>query len=372
MVFLNAANDLQTFSTLNMNQMEKVAQNPDVRFVVQWKQAVTPFSPNPTFEGTRRYLVKPDSSSTIVSELIQDMGQGVDMGVSNTMRDFVDWATTYYPAERTVLVVWNHGNGWRRAPGEEPPSRAVSYDDETGNSIQIWQLAQAIGDHVVDILAWDASLMQMLEVAYEAKDRSLYVVGSEESPPGAGYPYDLIFQQFRDNPNAATSTLAKAFVTGMLSVPGYQNQKITQSVLDTSQLSALASATSALAQALIDNKDTIGAQIQQVRTQAQSYSPSSTRHYRDLDHVCELIQGAIAISGIQTAAASVRSAIANAVVWEGHNANSPNSRGISIDFSDSVSIHIPRPGTSGDPALDYSLMRFAADTMWNEWLLVAP
>lgn len=363
MVFLNAANDLYTFSTLNVNQMESVAQNPDVRFIVQWKQSQSVW-PSSSFDGTRRYLVKPDTTSSIASELIQDMGPGVDMGQASTLLDFVNWTKTYYPADRYVLVVWNHGNGWRRKPEDTLPTRAVSYDDETGNAIQTWQLSQAIGNNVLDIIAWDASLMQMLEVAYELQDRAQLIVGSEESPPGEGYPYDLIFGEFRDSPDASTVTLSKAFVDGMLAVPAYQTRKITQSVLDTSKLPALGASVSELASQLIANVGSIGTEIQTVRTQAKSYSPTAFRVYRDLYHVCELIESLIGIPGIQTAAADVRAKIADAVVWEGHNVNSLNSHGVSIDFSSS--------GTYAGVATDYAQLRFAQETMWNEWLSVAP
>lgn len=252
LVFLNAANDLAQFSDLNMNQMEEVAGNPDVRFVVQWKQAFIPgVSTNPSFIGTRRYLAKPDTSGAVVSQLVQDMGEGVDMGSPGTMLDFINWAKTNYPADRYALVVWNHGNGWRRRP-DAGGSRAVSYDDDTGNSIQIWELAQALGSNTFDILSWDASLMQMIEVAHEIQDHADYVVGSEESPPGAGLPYDLVFGPFRDNPDAPTLALSKNFVDGMLEAYG-GGGNITQSVLDTSQLPGLATAVSQLGTSLINN-----------------------------------------------------------------------------------------------------------------------
>ena len=43
LVYINAANDLYQFSDLNMNQMEQVAGNNQVRFVVQWKQSTDLF-----------------------------------------------------------------------------------------------------------------------------------------------------------------------------------------------------------------------------------------------------------------------------------------------------------------------------------------
>jgi hypothetical protein len=367
MVFLNAANDLQQFSILNMNQMERVAGNPDVRFVVQWKQAFTPASPNPTFVGTRRYLVKPDTTNQIASEMVQNLGTNVDMGRPQTLLSFVNWAKTYYPADRYVLVVWNHGNGWRRSQtAQDQITRAVSYDDETGNAIQIWELGQALGNHHFDILAWDASLMQMLEVAYEVKDHASYVAGSEESPPGEGYPYERIFRVFRDNPDLPTLQLSKAFVDGMLQEPAYSNRKITQSVIDTSKLDALAAATSGLGTALINNGPAMAGIVQTVRNQAQSYSPSAIRFYRDLWDVANRLENATGIPEVVGAAANVKVAVSNAVVWEGHNAQSPGSRGISIDFSPASVFN------QGQSSMDYSLLRLARDTQWNQWLSVAP
>lgn len=361
LVFMNAGNDLHPFSTLNVNQMEQVADNPDVRFVVQWKQSRQVW-PTSTFDGTRRILVRPDNTPAIVSEVVQDMGTGVDMGRPETLRDFINWGKTYYPADRYVLVVWNHGNGWRRS-AHGLPSRAVSYDDQFGSSIQAWELSQALGDHRFDIVAWDASLMQMIEVAYEVKDHADYVVGSQESPPGEGYPYHLVFAPFRNNPDLPTATLSKGFVDGMLAFYG-NSRRITQSVLDTSKLGTLGTRVSALGNALAANRTVIPTEIQTVRNQAQAYGPTSVRFFRDLDHLSQLLLQLVTVPSVVQAAQDVRTAIQDAVVWNGNNVNSPNSRGVSVDFS---------PGsvfTIGQA--DYQQLRFAAETTWDEFLAVAP
>lgn len=360
LVYINAANDLAPFSNLNVNQMEKVAGNPDVRFILQWKQS-TQVWPTSTFNGTRRYLVKPDTSNQIASELIQDMGTDVDMGVPSTLLDFINWGKTFYPADRYCLIIWNHGSGWKRTPAL---SRAVSFDDETGNAIQTWQLAQAIGSNVFDIVAWDASLMQMMEVAFEIKDRAHYVVGSEESPPGEGYPYDSIFSVFRDNPDATTRQLTKAFVDGMVNHPNYVNRKITQSSVETAKLTDLATALDGLAAQLIANQGSIGTEIQNIRNTAQAYSPTSNRVFRDIGHLCDLINAQISIPAVQTAALNVKSKLQAALAWEGHNINSPNSQGLSIDFSSGSLFNTLQP--------DYAQLLFAQTTQWDQWLSVAP
>jgi hypothetical protein len=361
LVFMNAANDLSAFDTSNMNQMESVAQNPDVRFVVQWKQSSGSWDPDPEFEGTRRYLVSADTSRNVVSPVIQDLGQNVDMGRAETMTAFINWAKTFYPADRYCLVIWNHGNGWKRSRAVLPPTRGVSYDDDTGNHIETWQLAQAIGGTDWDILSWDASLMQMLEVAYEVKDTVQYVVGSEESPPGEGLPYDRIFGRFRDNPNESTRNLTKAFVDGMLAVPEYASRKITQSSVDTSQLDSLRDALSNLSDALIANRSSLTSVIPQVRGATKDFGDPRLNYF-DIGDMCRQLEARTSIPAVTNASIAVRSALQNAVVWEGHNSNSEGSTGLSIDFSPSTSF-------SG---LTYGLLRFGRESRWDEWLSVAP
>ncbi len=369
LVYINAANDLAPFSDLNVNQMETVAGNPDVRFVLQWKQsrAVTPGS---SFDGVRRYLVTPDSTGTIVSQVVQSdlvdgQGRALDMGRPETLNDFIVWGKTFYPADRYILILWNHGNGWRRTLEQDRAGRAFSYDDETGSSIQMWEVDAALAGQHFDIIAWDASLMQMLESGYELRSYADYMVGSQESPPAEGYPYDLVFAPFRDGPDATTAALTKAFVDGMLANPIYVNRKITQSSIDTAQLAALKDSVSAFAQTLIDNQAGMVTQIQNVRANAKSYSPTSQRVFRDLAHVCELFEAEPGVpAAVVAAAADVRAKIAAAVVWEGHNTNSLNSNGLAIDFSPA--------STFVNSRTDYIRLKLAIDSLWDEWLSVAP
>lgn len=363
LVYLNAANDLFTFSNLNVNQMEEVAGNADVRFVLQWKQSRDVDSRS-TFDGTRRVVVTPDNTSTVVSPVVQDMGDGVDMGRWQTLRDFIAWGKQYYPADRTVLVIWNHGNGWLRS-ANATLSRAVSYDDETGNSIQTDELPLALAGNVFDILAFDASLMQMLEVAYEIRSHARYIAGSEESPPGEGYPYHLIFDGFRDNPDQTTAALSEAFVNGMLEYPPYVSRQITQSVIDPTRLPALVTAVDNLAAAMIANSAQLTVPTRNARNNAQSYKPTLSRYFRDLWDLCRvLIADANTPAPVKTAAASVQTAVENAVLHEGHNSNSPNSHGISIDFSPSTFF--------SSVQTDYGRLDLAADSRWDEWLRIAP
>lgn len=369
LVYMNAANDLFSFSDGDMNEMEQVAGNPDVRFVVQWKQSKSVF-PASSFDGVRRYLVKSDSNTSIVNSTVvqnnlrQTNGDPLDMGDPQTLKEFVEWGKANYPADRYVLILWNHGNGWKRGP-QDAMTRGFSYDDESGNSINTWEIGQALQGQTFDILSWDSSLMQMMEVAYEARTHASYIVGSEESPPGEGLPYHLVFDGFRDNPNATTATLSNEFVTGMLGYAPYNTRKITQSVIDSSKLVALRQSLNTLGSVLLANVSSLGTAIPAARNNAKAYSDTTTRKYRDLVDVCLKLEADSTVPAqVKTACADVRAKVAAAVIHEGNNANSEPSYGISIDFS---------PGTLfGTYALDYLQLEFAQDSSWNEFLSQAP
>lgn len=366
MVFLNAANDLYGFAPPDINEMERVAGNSQVRFVVQWKQVQgVGGNANPLFSGTRRYLIKPDTSSTIVSEVVQSLGVNVDMGRPETLNEFVDWTKQNFPADRYCLIVWNHGNGWHREPEQPGRVRGVSYDDHTGHAIQTWQLPTAMQGQSVDVFSFDACLMQMLEVISELQPYAPYVVASEENTPGYGYPYHVIFGPWTQNPAASTRDLTKTFVDGHTGYQSYQNDVITQSSVDSSRVDELLTAVDHLAAALIANRNDLTTIAPNIRNNSMKYAfRGDGRYYYDLWDIANRLQSANTAASIKTAAAEVKTAVEAAVVWNGFTPLSAGSHGISIDFSPANAF--------AQYQTDYSLTRLARETRWDEWLAVAP
>ncbi len=368
MVFLNAANDLDDYSELNVNQMEQVQTNPNVRVVVQWKRAAR-FAPSGSWTGTRRYLIQYDTDAMrINARLVQDMGEGVDMGNADTLREFIRWARTTYPADRYALVIWNHGSGWRSRAALR--GRAVSFDDEMGTSIKIWELPTAIrptdADPPMDVLLFDASLMQMLEVAYECRHVARYIVGSEESPPGEGYPYHEILKPIMDNsdisPAQWASTIPNLFVNWYhANFPSYRN--ITQSAVDAARLEAVATALDALAGSLINKRTLYATSLARARMDAQSYA--SYPEYRDLWHAAQLIKQYTGDTELAQRVDALQQAIQQAVIANNRDTRAGSrvfhSYGLSIYYTD-----------SGGYLGRYSNTALARATRWDDWLQVAP
>ncbi len=368
MVFMNAANDLDDYSELNINQMEQIQTNSNVRVVVQWKRAAR-FAPSGSWTGTRRYLIQYDTDAQrINSRLMQDLGEGIDMGSADTLREFIQWARATYPADRYALVIWNHGSGWRSRAAFR--GRAVSFDDELGTSIKIWDLPTAIrptsADPVMDVLLFDASLMQMLEVVYECRNIARYIVGSEESPPGEGYPYHEILKPLMDNSDIAPAQWASAIPNIFVNwyntnFPNYRN--ITQSAIDTSRLENVATALDALAGSLIAKRSLYTVSLARARQDAQNYS--TYPEYRDLWRAAELIKQYTSDVELTQRVNALHAALQQAVIANGRDTR-PGAR---VFHSYGLSIYYP---DSGSYLGRYSNTALARATRWDEWLQVAP
>jgi hypothetical protein len=59
---------------------------------------------------SRRYHLTTDGD--LASNLVQDLGE-TNSGDAQVLLDFITWAVRSYPAERYLLVLWNHGSGWK-------------------------------------------------------------------------------------------------------------------------------------------------------------------------------------------------------------------------------------------------------------------
>lgn len=364
LVFMNAANNLEPDSIDDMNEMEQLGSTGDVNIVVQWKRIAGYDSSNGDWKTTRRYYVTRDSDpETVHSNLLVDMGNGVDMGSPNTLRDFLQWGVRSFPARKYMVVLWNHGAGWRAFRDRlNLFARGVSYDDNTGNHIRIWELPLALSVGVKwDIIAFDASLMQMLEVAYEIRNLGDYIVGSEESPPAAGYPYHRILAPVVSNPGISARDLAAQIVTQTIN---YYNpdstDNITQSALDASQLENVAQKVDVLAQVLLTVAPGNGSAVAAARDNAQAYGEYT---YKDLWDYTEQLRARLPSSQELTDAINgVQNALSQAVIAEAHS----NRR---VNRSHGLSIYVPTPSSY---ETRYGLLAFARATHWDEWLQSQP
>ena len=207
-----------------------------------------------------------------------------DMGEWNYMVEFVKWAQENYPAKKYALVVWNHASGWNKDLAAEL-GKGISYDDETGHHITTPQLRLVLEKTgKIDILSMDACLMQMIEVAYEIKDNTDYIVASEETEPGDGYTYDTFLGPLAGNPGMDAAELSKVMVDAYTNHYQSIGQGATQSSIKTASLSGFTALVNDFVDALIAANDVTNAK--NARTKAQAFYYSSNK---DISHFVKLV-----------------------------------------------------------------------------------
>lgn len=245
MVFINGKNNLELAGLLNMNQMEMVGSNKDINIVVEMGrmngQAEGDTDLDGNWTGVRRYLVKKDSDTEHINSQIVYQQASYDMGDYRQVVNFVKWTKRAYPAQRYALILWDHGTGWMDPRQEKKKSdKGISFDDETGNYIRTKQIGDILREAGrVNLLAFDACLMQMSEVASEVKDNTDVIVGSEETIPGTGYPYNLWLDALAKKTSMSQEELGAVMVEAYKQYYTYKKSAAMLSAIRSSKINGL-------------------------------------------------------------------------------------------------------------------------------------
>lgn len=367
MVYLDGDNNLETYGIQDLNEMEMIGSTTDVNMVVQIDripssvlagnyQGYADDTSNGNWTTTRRYYITKDLNPDMISSpLIADLGE-LNMGDPQTLVDFANWAAINYPAKKYLLVIWNHGGGFRSLNR----AKDIAWDDTNGgDKITMPELEDALSTisaqigGKIDILGMDACFMAMTEVAYQIKDYADLLVSSEESEPSGGWPYDAILSQLTSNPSLTSIQLATNIVDDYIFA--YPTTYVTQSAIDLSYMDTLAGQLSNLALATMNDSVT--------PIDKYIYAANSTQRYSDYDFIdlydlCNKILTYSNNAKVKDIALSIKQSLDFTVIHSGYNGFIGSaSRGLSIYF----------PYYYYDNYYDYT--NFAQDTFWNEMLL---
>jgi hypothetical protein len=340
MVFMNGDNNLEPFALRDFREMARVGGNADVNVIVQMDRIGTyakPAAGEPIWTDTKRFVIKKGTRPT-AGDAIQSLGE-VNMGDPAALQDFVKWGRSAYPAKRYMLVIWDHGQGYRNLKpanntgtpfrsSTSAPHRSVSDDDTDADRLFNSEVVSALtpsGMPKLDILGFDACLMAMVETAYAMRDVAQFMVGSEELEPGDGWQYNDVLTRLLAAPRAATRDVAAALVASYKD--GYapnasDNPTTTQSAIDLSQASALAASVSALGEQLSAALSTNASQILKARLAINEYAPGADPsdpaailfHHVDLGLLARTLSNTVSHEGVREAAASVEKVLSTVVV----------------------------------------------------------
>ena len=283
LVYIAGNSDLSGAAGVDLQEMSRVGSTDRVRVLVFEKRADEASGQvSPAF----RYELGKERES---------LGP-TDSGDPNTLLAFLRWAFGAVKADRYAVVLWNHGSGWapwmdtvstevrgngqpitphERAslsvrPGiraffrpavEETlkertaSARAILIDAGTHHSVDTVELGKVVRlaaeelGRPIDVLGMDACLMTTVEVLWQVRQHALVAVGSEQTEPGTGWPYEQVLSALNANPAMSPQELGVAIVDAYIGSYGPQ-EEVTQSALDLPALPQLAKSVNRLGKAL--------------------------------------------------------------------------------------------------------------------------
>ncbi len=233
MVYIAGQNNLQKFVKLNLKSMSEEGSSQNVHVIAQVDESGKD-------EITRVYVGK--KKIKILEE--HEPTEEFISGTQESLYRFFEWGIQNFPAKKICLVLWNHGSGaidphmWDRNWFFDRDSNVFNFNENTGllelrpltkmgivddiesnetidnergiafneehsvylTNTDLTEVIERIQDDLlggreIDIIAFDACLMSMIEIACQVNFSAKYMVASEEIVPGNGLPYNKILKK---------------------------------------------------------------------------------------------------------------------------------------------------------------------------------
>ncbi|HEY9386685.1 MAG TPA: clostripain-related cysteine peptidase [Nitrososphaeraceae archaeon] len=377
--YMAGDNDLSEYGVRDIKEMEETGVGEETYCLVEFDSE----GPQPNgFNGTIRYeITKKDPRTGKAYRKVIERFEDRDSGDKKTLVKCLKWAKEDYNSEHYLVNIWNHGKGigvrkrlsflsdrkgaalrgragtlftHKKNLNKLTKGRAIAFDYSTGNNLDMRELSAALqeagfsdSDKKIDILGFDACLMNMLEVGYEMSKHAHFMVGSEELEPFEGWPYALDLKSMNllriDVPK-----LAKELVKNyrqFYSHPPYDTDEywpVTQSAIDLSHISELAKSVdefaSAITSSLRANYDAALVKISNLRENVQRYAiEEDYDQYVDVGDLALLFRDYYDDSAVKTTASGVIKNLKKAILAEINLGDDvENSHGLTIWFPETA------------------------------------
>lgn len=344
MVFMNADNNLDENAVKDMKEMKSFSRlSSFANLVVMVDREKGP-------AVTYNYNCEKPA-------IIEKHGE-IDMGDYKEYAKFVKETVKNFPAKHYCSIIWNHGTGWKTIKRASGMVRGVSYDEQSGNHISTAQLGfalndikKALGGNKLDLLCFDACLMQMAEVVHTVREGADIIVGSEEVEPGEGYPYKEIFSNLKSGmkPEEVARLIAKSYADSYDDgCAGYESS--THSCVFSSAYEGFKDALNGYCKLLMASDYNV--QITKILSEVTKFGyPENI----DLKHFAILSKAKIKNAGVQKAADKLIRAIEKMV-----DSNFVSGYGTSHAYG--LAIYFPQ--FSHKFSKEYRLLPFSKATMW--------
>ena len=316
MVYIDGDNNLASAAVDDLNEMEGVVL-PDNVNVVTLTDLSGDYHTSAGWTDARQGEISPDpngyswSGEGLVSDLTS-LGE-LNTGDPTTLTNFINWSTENHAADNYALILWDHGGGLS----------GIAWDDTNNHDhLDLSDIKSAVAnsnafssENKLDLIGFDACLMQTYELGLEMASLADVMVASQELEPGDGWDYQAFLSKLAENPYASAATLGGYIVDTYDA--WYNRASETLSSVDLTKFQAIDDAIGAFNSAA---QSASGSEWL-VMDDAAENAWSSARHSygwagedRDLGQFFEYISQNASDNSLKTAAAAVATAVDAAVI----------------------------------------------------------
>lgn len=264
------------------------------------------------------------------NEIAQDFVPSVPhMANSTNITEFINWGVSNYPAEKYMLLFYNHGMDIRGFGWDNTVDKSSSVGDiQTGiaNSDFIKN------DNKFEVLGFDACLMASFEVQSALRNFAKYYVASEETEPYHAWNWTPIITAMNTQADLNGAELGKIIVDEyMQQSKDEKTEHVTLSVTDLSKINNLETALEQLVLSLDD--DLYVSNFMKARANSEEYHKviSTPELSDDMVDIGDLVKHLKALEPtIEDKVDSVLARIDEAVIYERSDSTRPRATGISM------------------------------------------
>ena len=206
-----------------------------------------------------------DKRGNLVEEIIKDYPFDTNSASAQTLSEVLLDAEKAWPAGHKGLILWSHGSGFlpegyyvdpkESRKGDpvflEPDPYAdivkaeesvKSFGEDHGTEMDIIEMRKVLSRTHYEFILFDACLMANVEVAYELRNVTDYLLFSPTEIISDGFPYEAMIQPILTlQPEAAMTSIARSYMSHYRALSGvYQSATIT--LVKCMKMDALASA----------------------------------------------------------------------------------------------------------------------------------
>lgn len=198
LVYMVAENSLSGASVGDLNEMLLGVKNSNLyaadKVVVYLDDTRLP----------RIYCIDRNVTAQTYTALVPEVEYEEDVNSASKEQfdEVLQYVKEHHPANSYGVVLWSHASGWLPSPLEIQSSSAKSRrkafgidngkntTSDNGSQMSISDIAQALENFGgTDFIFFDACFMQTIEVAYELRNATKYIIASPAEIPGPGADY---------------------------------------------------------------------------------------------------------------------------------------------------------------------------------------